>query len=139
TGTIVGPGGAPTPVQISPATTDANGHFAFSDLEPGPYSLHAFANGYARQEFNVRPGGMNNMSAQVTLAAGTVLRDIVFRLPPGGTVSGRATGSGGEPLVNMEVTLLRSGYDPDGRKRLQQVATAQTNDLGEYRLFWITP
>src|SRR5437016_2315535 len=39
----------------------------------------------------------------------------------------------------MEVTLLRNAYDPDGRKRLQQMSAAQTNDLGEYRLFWVTP
>ncbi|PYS02073.1 MAG: hypothetical protein DMG16_10580 [Acidobacteria bacterium] len=138
-GTIVRQGEGAAPVQIPPATTDANGHFVFSDLEPGTYFLRAFADGYARQEFNPRPGGTNSMTVQVTLAAGTVLKDTVFRLVPGGTVSGRVTGSGGAPLVNLEVTVLRNGYDPDGRKRLQQVGAAQTNDLGEYRLFWITP
>ena len=41
--------------------------------------------------------------------------------------------------MNLEVTLLRSTYDPDGRKTLQQAGSAQTNDRGEYRLFWVTP
>src|SRR5262249_47592589 len=66
-------------------------------------------------------------------------RSTVFRLTPGGTVSGRVTGTSGEPLVNIEVSLLRSTYDPDGRKTLQQRATGQTNDRGEYRIFWVTP
>jgi hypothetical protein len=140
TGMIIRQAGGAAPVQISPATTDANGHFAFPDLEPGTYLLRAFAEGYARQEFNPRPGATDGMTAQVTLAAGTVLKDTVFRLVPGGTVSGRVTGSNGEPLVNLEVTLLRSGYDPDGQKRLfQQAAATPTNDRGEYRLFWVTP
>jgi protocatechuate 3,4-dioxygenase beta subunit len=58
---------------------------------------------------------------------------------PGGTVSGRVSGSTGEPLVNIEVSLLRSIYDPEGRKTFQQSGMATTNDRGEYRLFWITP
>src|SRR5215470_10968790 len=44
-GMVVREGG--TPVQIPPATADANGHFAFVDLEPGTYLLRAFADGYA--------------------------------------------------------------------------------------------
>src|SRR5438309_405876 len=74
TGVIVGQLDGTAPVQISPATTDANGHFAFTDLEPGTYVLRAFADGYARQEFNARPGAMNSMTVQVTLAAGTALK-----------------------------------------------------------------
>jgi hypothetical protein len=118
---------------------DANGHFAFADLEPGTYILRAFADGYARQEFNPGTRSGPGMTAEVTLAAGTASRDTVFRLIPGGTVSGRVTGSSGEPLVNLEVTLLRRIYDPDGRRTFQQVGLAQTNDRGEYRLFWVTP
>src|SRR5262245_37740509 len=36
-GGVVGRGGGP--VQIAPARTDANGHFAFRDLETGTYQL----------------------------------------------------------------------------------------------------
>jgi hypothetical protein len=125
--------------QIPPATTDSNGHFVLADLEAGTYSLRAVADGYAQQDFNTRPGVQSGMMAQVNLSAGQAAKDVTFRLTPGGTVSGRVTGSNGESLVNMEVSLLRSMYNPDGRKTMSQIATAQTNDRGEYRLFWVAP
>jgi hypothetical protein len=140
-GTVtIGPNGVPVqPVQIAPARTNASGQFSFRDLEPGTYLLRASAEGYAQQEYNPRPGAQGTMSASINLTADQAARGTVFRLTPGGTVSGRVTGSSGEPLVNIEVSLLRSTYDPDGRKTLQQRATGQTNDRGEYRIFWATP
>ena len=138
--TAVRPNGFPVqPVQIPPARTDGNGRFSFRNLEPGTYFLRASAEGYAQQEYNIRPGAASGVSTQVTLSAGQAVKDVVFRLVPGGTLSGRVTGSSGEPLVNIEVSLLRSIYDPDGRKAFQQSGMATTNDRGEYRLFWITP
>ena len=144
-GTLVlaNPGGGPVqpvpPVQIAPARTNASGQFSFGDLEPGTYILRASAEGYAQQEYNLRPGGVSGMSATINLAAGQAAKGTALRLTPGGTVSGRVTGSRGEPLVNIEVALLRSTYDVEGRKTLQQRASAQTNDRGEYRMFWVTP
>ncbi|PYS03188.1 MAG: hypothetical protein DMG16_07065 [Acidobacteria bacterium] len=138
--TVVGSNGVPVqPAQIPPARTDGTGRFSFRDLVPGTYFLRASAEGYAQQEYNVRPGAASGLSTQVTLSAGQVVKDVVFRLMPGGTLSGRVTGSSGEPLVNIEVSLLRNIYDPDGRKTFQQSGMAATNDRGEYRLFWITP
>ena len=137
---IVGPNGAPVqPVQIAPARTNTSGQFSFRDLEPGTYLLRASADGYAQQEYNPRPGAQSGMSASINLAPDQTARGTVFRLTPGGTVSGRVTGSSGEPLVNIQVSLLRSAYDAEGRKTLQQRATGQTNDRGEYRMFWVTP
>jgi protocatechuate 3,4-dioxygenase beta subunit len=127
------------PVQIPPATADSNGHFAFTGLESGMYSLRAVADGYAQQDFNTRPGVQSGMTAQVNLTSGQAAKDIVLRLTPGGTVSGRVTGGNGEPLVNMEVSVLRPVYNPDGRRTMNQVGTAQTNDRGEYRIFWVAP
>ena len=126
-------------VQVAPAKTDKNGNFAFRDLEPGTYQLRATADGYAQQEYGPQPAGRTSLFATVNLGDGEAAKGTVFRLTPGGTVSGRVTGSSGEPLVNIEVSLYRSGYDPNGRKTLQQSGSAQTNDRGEYRIFWVTP
>jgi len=134
-GGIVSQAGGPQ--QPAAATSDASGHFAFQGLEPGTYLLRASAEGYARQDF----GGSNatTMQKTVTLAAGAAIKDVAFRLIPGGTVSGRITGSDGEALVNIEAAVFRAAYDGDGRKTLQQVSAAQSNDRGEYRLFWLAP
>jgi len=136
-GGIVSAGEGPR-TAITPAKTNANGQFAFRDLEPGTYLLRASAEGYAQQEYN-RPGGQGGMSASISVTTGQSVTGTVLRLTPGGTVSGRVTGANGEPLVNIEISLLRRMYDADGRRSFQQSASAQTNDRGEYRLFWVTP
>src|ERR1051326_1805228 len=83
--TAIGPNGVPgQPAQIPPARTDSNGRFSFRDLEPGTYFLRASGEGYAQQEYNARPGGANGMSTQVTLSAGQAVKDVVFRMVPGG-------------------------------------------------------
>jgi hypothetical protein len=64
----------------------------------------------------------------------------VLHLTPGGTISGRVTGGNGEALVGMDVQLVRSTYQIDGRRNLLPLGSAQqTNDRGEYRLFWMPP
>src|SRR5262245_19201247 len=136
-GTISGPPLQST--QVAPVTTDAGGRFVFRNMDPGNYLLRVSADGYALQEYNARPGAASDISRQVKSADGQSLKDVVFRLVPGGTVSGRITGPNGEALVNIEVSLLRNRYGPDGRKTLQQAGSATTNDRGEYRMFWITP
>jgi hypothetical protein len=45
----------------------------------------------------------------------------------------------GEPLAGVTVQALRSQYDATGKRALQSVGTARTNDLGEYRIYWINP
>jgi hypothetical protein len=98
--TTVMPNGVPA-AQISPVRTDVAGHFIFRDLEAGTYQLRASAEGYAQQDYNQRPGGQSGMMLSVNLTDGQALKDAVFRLTPGGTLSGRITGSSGEPLVTL--------------------------------------
>jgi len=135
-GGIVGGGQAN---QLTPAKTDANGQFVFHDLEPGTYLLRATAEGYAQQDYSNRPNASTGNSSSINLTSGQSASGTVLHLTPGGTVSGRVTGPNGEPLVNIEVSLLRSMYNADGVRTFQQSATVQTNDRGEYRMFWVTP
>jgi hypothetical protein len=124
--------------QIPPVITDPNGHFVLRDLNPGRYTLRAAAEGFSQQDYGSSRGNPLGMPIQVDVAADQAA-SAVFRMIPDGTVSGRVTGPNGEPLVNVEIAVLRSAYDPNGRKTFQQAGTAQTNDRGEYRLFWINP
>jgi protocatechuate 3,4-dioxygenase beta subunit len=137
-GIIVGQvGGGPPDRPMT--TTDASGHFVFSNIDAGTYQISATAEGYAQQQFGPSPNGQNGMTASVTVAAGQAANNIVLHLTPGGTISGRVTGGNGEPLVGMDVQLVRATYQIDGRRNLSQLGTAQTNDRGEYRLFWMPP
>src|SRR5262249_9240456 len=53
--------------------------------------------------------------------------------------TGRVTDAAGEPLAGITVQLQRSVYDAQGKRTFQGVVNARTNDLGEYRLYWVTP
>jgi Carboxypeptidase regulatory-like domain len=123
-------------VEIAPVMSDANGRFVVRDLNPGNYFLRASAEGYVQEDYRLLSGAV---SAEVKLSSCQAVKDVVFRLVPGGTIGGRVTGSNGEPLVNIEVTLLHRRYHPDGRKTFEVSGRATTNDRGEYRIFWITP
>jgi hypothetical protein len=118
------------------ATTTSGGQFAFQNLEPGQYRLSATRNGYVRSEYGAR--GPNRPGLPVTLAPAQRLNQLVLQIMPAGTITGRVFDRDGEPLANVEVQALRYSYQ-EGDRVLNNVQSARTNDLGEYRLFWLQP
>src|SRR5258708_2436839 len=127
---MTGPGGAPIPPgprQTIPAVTaDSQGHFVFSNLDPGSYSVVAQRNGFARQAYGERAPG--RPGAPLNVVAGQTLKDVVFRLIPGGTISGRVSDGTGEPIAGMTVQLVKSSYDSNGKRTFQTVDSARTDD-----------
>src|SRR5881397_2493237 len=122
---------------ITAVMTDNQGHFVLKDLDPGSYTVTAQRNGFARQGYGERAPGRPGTPLKVV--AGQRLQDIVFRLFPAATISGRVFDATGEPLAGINVQTLRSVYDQNGKRTLQPVGSARTNDRGEYRIYWITP
>lgn len=118
-------------------TTDDQGKFEFKDVEAGSYRLAAARNGFARQEYGQR--SLNRPGTLVNIRAGQQMTDVAFKLTPAATMSGRVMDSNGEPLTGVTVQALRSTFDATGKRTLQATSTARTNDLGEYRLYWINP
>jgi len=117
--------------------TDAQGHFAIENLDPGLYSLEADRNGFGPQRYGQRkPRGP---ATELNLAAGQELKDLVFRLIPAGAVSGRITDETGEPLLGINIGIEETVYWDSGARRLQAVKTATTDDRGEYRVFMLPP
>src|SRR5262249_17327554 len=74
----------------------------------------------------------------ITLSPGQRLTNIVLQLMPAGTITGRVFDRDGEPLANVNVEALKYSYQ-EGQRVMNVVQTARTNDLGEYRLFWLQP
>jgi hypothetical protein len=62
----------------------------------------------------------------------------VLEIMPAGTITGRVFDRDDGPLANVEVQALKLSYQ-EGEPVLNNVQTARTNDLGEYRLFWLQP
>ena len=109
--------------------TDGNGGFVFSNLPPGQYHLTVTCDGFIRQEY----------PKKIDLGRGQTRGDIRFELEPAPTAAGRVLDSFGEPVPNLVVEAMRRSYDIRGNPRLTRVASAVTDDRGDYRIFWLDP
>jgi len=127
---------AQTP-SIAPVFTDDQGKFRLTDLEPGTYRLFAARNGYTRMEYGQKL--MNRPGTTLNITAGQIMKDVTFKLTPAGTVTGRIVDELGDPLPGLTVQILRSTYDQNGKRTLQPTSTAKSNDLGEYRVYFVPP
>jgi 5-hydroxyisourate hydrolase-like protein (transthyretin family) len=125
------------PTIIPAVTTDERGRFEIKELAPGAYRISVARNGFSKQEYGQRSA--NRTGRVLNIAAGQRLDDVVFRLTPAGTITGRVLDVKGEPLAGVTIQALRSTYDASGKRALQPAAQGRTNDLGEYRLYWINP
>jgi len=128
---------APGPnIQSYTAATSADGKFSFENVAAGRYRLSSTRSGYVRAEYGVR--GANGCGSAVVLSEGQRLADAQVTMTPAGAISGRLRDQDGDPASKVTVNALKYSYE-NGRRVLTVVETAQTNDLGEYRLFGLTP
>jgi len=120
------------------ATSDANGRYVIRDVEPGRYRLTAERNGYVRLAYGQRGFGPNRQGATLTLSEGQRMKDVDFRLIQGGAIVGKIVDEENEPLGRVSVQAVRFAYLQGGRRMLP-MGSSSTNDLGEYRLFGLSP
>ena len=135
-------GAAPQPEQnpfaLPTVTTDDRGRFEFKDVNAASYRLIAARNGFVKQEYGQR--SMNRPGTVLNVGSGQQIQGITFRLTPAATLTGRVVDeTTGEPLPGITVQAMRSTYDATGKRALMVAASERTNDLGEYRLYWISP
>lgn len=109
------------------ARTDPFGKFHFGNVQPGTCYVVVQAEGFSQGAAVLNP---------VTVEAGDQAASIRVQLTPAGAIAGKVTDDAGEPIEGANVTL-RHYVDSMGTRTLQPVATAQTNDRGEYRLFMV--
>ena len=117
-------------------TTAVDGIFSFNNITPGQYLMAVTREGYIRQEFGQRT--YKGTGTVITIGSGQVLANINFQLIPAGTIAGRILDEDGEPLAGIQVQALSYRYQ-GGRRTLVPGRAVETNDLGEYRLYWLTP
>jgi hypothetical protein len=118
-------------------TTRADGHFTVKDLPKGRYRLLVTMRGFVDQEYGQkRPNGSG---AVLDLTNETVLRDITVRMIPGGVISGHVSDQMGHPLEGVAIRAFRRIYTPYGKPLLSVVALTVTNDIGDYRMYWLSP
>jgi hypothetical protein len=116
---------------VRPVLTDGDGRFALTRVPAGAHQITAVKTGYAEARFGAHGSGP---ALRVEVAAGTIVNGVDIQLARAGAISGRVVDDAGDPLPNSTVTAERV-VRIDGRLDTRSVATAQTDDLGEYRLF----
>lgn len=118
------------------ATTAAGGQFLFQNLEPGKYRLSVTRSGYVRMEFGAR--SPNRPGLPINVLPAQNVKDLLLPILPAGTIAGRIFDRDGEALANVNVQAFKYTYQ-EGQRVMSPVQQARTNDLGEYRLFWLQP
>ena len=120
----------------SSARTDADGKYEFADIPAGRYQISATKPAYVVQTW-----GQSQPTAPpkpVELHGGDTIDRIDFSLQRGGVITGRIVDEFGEPLSGVDIRVLQARAI-NGRRDLQESGFAATNDLGEFRVFGITP
>jgi len=111
------------------ATSDQDGHFKITGIAPGRYRLFVERAGFIQVEKKRR----RSEGLVLAFDAGQELKDQVLRMLPAAVIAGRVVDEDGDPMPNVEITVLRR-KPSSGRPKLDPSGSAQTNDLGEYRV-----
>jgi protocatechuate 3,4-dioxygenase beta subunit len=120
------------------ATSDGSGRFIFENAAAGQYRLIATyeGGGYVPVEYGQRsPTGQG---IPFEIAAGQKMTGIQLAMSPTGSISGRVYDRNGEPLGKAQVLALRPVYK-NGRRTMTIVQSVESDDRGEYRLYWLAP
>jgi hypothetical protein len=126
------------------ATTDAQGAFEFTALPAGSYRLNAnggqYSAGYLGTSYGAKkPNSPNSVDpgTPIQVADGQSFEKAVIPLPRGGVITGRVTDENGEALARVQVYTV---FFPTGSTRGQRMGMGgQTDDLGQFRLYGLTP
>jgi len=107
------------------ATSDSEGRFKIADMIPGRYRILVERTGY----IEVDKKGRRSQGMMLSVDAGQEVKGQTLRMLAGAILMGRVLDEDGDPMANVDVTVLRHQG-----KTFEPTGSAQTNDLGEYRV-----
>lgn len=118
--------------------TDGEGRYQILNLLPGEMLVRTLSRAYvANPEAHDFGAQMNLGGKRISLRSGDQREGVDFDFVRGGVITGRVTESGGRPLHNESVNLLK--LDEEGKPQPtnfgSQWIERQTDDRGIYRLF----
>ena len=126
------------------AITDSQGVFEFTGLPAGSYRVTANAGQYSAGYLGMvyggkRPNGPGSvdMGTPIELADGQRFERATIALPRGAVITGRVGDENGEPMARVQVYTMF--YAPGSTRGQRNGAGAQTDDLGQFRLYGLVP
>ena len=115
----------------------ATGATSSTSLPAGRYRLFVDKAGYVALEYGqARPF---EAGKPLDITAGQALEKIDFSLPRGSAITGRITDEFGDPITDVQVQALRYQFVNGERQLVNAGRSAQTDDLGAYRIFGLMP
>ena len=124
--------------EVLNTTTGPDGKFSFKQVRAGNWCIGAAKSGGALAPVEYRQRGYKGRGLAIPIADNQQVQDIRLMMPPTGSISGRVLDSDGEAMGHARVNVMEAFYQ-DGRKRLYTLNVVQTNDSGEFSLFWLVP
>jgi hypothetical protein len=115
---------------------DEKGSFIIRDIPPGRYILTAERDGYLASSTVLR--GPLRMPQVFAIRSNDRVSSLAFRLRPAALIAGRVRFEDAEPAVNVRIDAYRE-YRVKGRAGYNVVASARTDDRGEYRMYGLRP
>ena len=121
----------------SAAMTAADGRYEISGLAAGTYTVIATKPNYVRSSWGEqRPEGPGQRFA---LADGERRESIDLRLTRAAAMTGRIVDEFGDPVTDAFVSAQRYQYVQGARRLMPSGRAGTTNDLGEFRVYGLTP
>jgi Carboxypeptidase regulatory-like domain len=105
------------------AKTDEAGRFLFRDVSAGDYVLTVLHDGI-------------KLRVPITLTAAQRFENVTLEVKSAPAISGSVFDPNGERVAAARVQAFRTVYSVNG-PRVQSVMSVATDDLGEFRLFWL--
>jgi len=118
------------------AVADSGGNFAINGIESGKYRLSASRTGFVATQYGAR--GPSRDGTTLSLQPGQRLKDLAVRLTPHAVITGRVVDEKREPIVLGQVQAMTYSFRA-GKKELATSQMVHTNDLGEYRIYGLSP
>ena len=119
------------------ATTDANGAYEFTDVRAGRYTATASKGSYVSISYGQQR--LTDAPKPIEIHDRELVERLDFSLPRGGVISGQIVDEFGEPMPEVSVTVERYQFVRGRRTLAPTGRQVSTNDLGEFRLFGVTP
>jgi 5-hydroxyisourate hydrolase-like protein (transthyretin family) len=130
--------------QLYAVTTDSDGRFSLKDVVAGRYNFAANHTGFVTQYYKTTG---TDEGALLWLRPGEQIGDVLFRMVLSGVITGRLLNEDSDPMVAAQVVALaepsQESLEDKGASsetnKLQAVASAQTDDRGQYRIYGLSP